>query len=169
MHFKVSMRTIFLGATGLVASFFWVTAICSPEGGVFSKRRDLPLLEAANPDAKTVAKAEWNEELKVLSTDGRWMKVSAKDGEGWVYGGNISKTKLPEENKNDLPIKASEMNAGAAGRSLSGGAEQYAGRHNLGDAAGQVKWAEKFSKGISKADAIAYLKAHKLGEYAEKK
>jgi hypothetical protein len=141
----------------------------SREGKVFSKRRDLPLLQSASSSAKTVAKAQWNEELSVLERQGRWLKVESKDGEGWVYQGSVSAEELPKENMNDNPLKASSMNATAAGRGLTDGADEYADRHNLGDTAEELRWAEKLSASISKDDARDYLRTHKLGEFAEVK
>ena len=149
----------------------WVSPARShdDENKVFSKRRDLPLLASAASSAKTVGKAEWNEALEVLAHEGRWLKVGGKDGEGWVYSGNVATEKLPDENKNDMPMKASGLTATVAARGLSGGADAYAGRHSLGEVAEQLRWAEKFSASITMEEARAYLKANKLGEFAEVK
>lgn len=141
----------------------------SGEGKVFSKRRDLPLLKSASSSSETVAKAEWNEALSVLEQKGRWLKVESKDGEGWVYQGSVSKDELPKENMNDMPLKASSMNATAAGRGLSSGASDYADRHSLEETANELKWAEKLNNGISRDEAKDYLRSHKLGEFAEAK
>lgn len=134
---------------------------------VYSKRRDLPLLEKADSTAKPVAKADWNEELSVSTREGRWLKVEAKDGEGWVYVGNVAMEKLAEENKNDMPMKSSGVTAAAASRPLSAEAEAYAGRHSLSEVAAQFDWVEKLNAGISRDDARNWLKAQKLGEYAQ--
>ncbi len=136
---------------------------------VYSKRRDLPLLESAGSSGKQVAKADWNEELVIITKENRWLKVKSSDGEGWVYIGNVALEKIPEENKNDMPMKASTMNAAAAGRGLSEGAGKYAGRHSLEEVADQLRWAEKLSGTITRDDAMAYLKSHKLGEFADAK
>jgi hypothetical protein len=132
---------------------------------VYSKRRDLPLLESATPTAKVLAKANWNEAMSVLTREGRWIKVDAQDGSGWVYQGNVAVEKLPEENKNDLAIKNSSLNATAAGRGLTAAANDYADRNDHGEVAAQLKWAENLNAGVTKEDAKAYLKNHKLGEY----
>lgn len=134
---------------------------------VYSKRRDLPLLASADSNAKSVAKAAWNEELSISERQGRWLKVEGKDGEGWVYVGNVATEKLPEENTNDLPVRASNMNAAAAGKGMSPEAEAYAGRHSLSTVAEQLKWAEKISADISDDAARAWLKNNKIGEYAQ--
>lgn len=155
-----------------VVSLFLLGLACLPvwsgneENQVFSKRRDLPLLESASPSAKAVAKAAWNEPLKVLEKQNRWIKVSGQDGEGWVYGGNVSTEKLPEENRNNVAIKSSEMSAGAAGRGLSDGASAYASRHSLKEVAEQIEWAEKLNASITAEAARNYLKEHQLGEFA---
>jgi len=154
----------FLLAFGLFVSSLSLAR--SGEDKVYSKRRDLPLLESASASSKTAAKAKWNEELSVSKREGRWLKVSGEDGEGWVYSGNVATEKLPEENQNDMPMKASGMTAAAAGRGLSDAADAYAGRHSLSEVAAQVSWAEKLNAGISKEEARAYLKSHKLGEYS---
>lgn len=154
-----------------ILSFTFAPSVFSKSDSdkVYSKRRDLPLLEAASSGSKQAAKADWNEEMIVVARENRWLKVRARDGEGWVYIGNVSVEKIPEENKNDLPMQASTMSAAAAGRGLSAGASQYAGRHSLGEVADQLRWAEKLNAGISKDEARAYLKSHKLGEYADAK
>lgn len=159
----------FVGAVLFIA--IWVCSLQSADNKekVFSKRRDLPLLESAQPAAKTVAKAAWNESLTVLSREGRWLKVSSEDGEGWVYVGNVSPEELPSENKNDMPLKASGMTAAAAGRGLSDGADAYADRHSYEEVAEQLRWAEKISSSITEEKARAYLKTNKLGEFADRK
>lgn len=133
---------------------------------VYSKRRNLPLRASDDPQGKQTAKADWNEALKVLDQKGRWYKVSSNDGEGWVYMGNVSCDKLPEENRNDLPMKSEGVTATAAGRGLTDKAEKYAKSHDLDEVAEQLQWAEKQNANITKNDAIDYLKAHNLGEYA---
>jgi len=156
----------------LLAFCLFIASFSSARPGedkVYSKRRDLPLLESASASAKTVAKAKWNEELSVSKREGRWLKVSGENGEGWVYSGNVTAEKLPEENQNDMPMKASGMTAAAAGRGLSDAADAYADRHSLAEVAAQVNWAEKLNAGISKEEARTYLKSHKLGEYSEAK
>ena len=135
---------------------------------VFSKRADLPLLEKPDTSSKSVAKAIWNEALEVDDQKGRWLKVRAKDGEGWVYSGNVSSEPLPPENHNDL-VKTSGITAAAAGRGLTPIASEYASRHDYADVAKQIEWLEKVNAEISKADARNYLKTHKMGEFAEVK
>jgi hypothetical protein len=154
-----------------ILSLIWISPGFSEpkENKLYSKKRDLKLLDAPYSSAKVVAKAAWNEELSILKEQDRWVKVSSQDGDGWVYSGNMSKEKIPEENQNDLPTKASAMNATAAGRGLSDKADEYADRHSLAEVADQVRWAEKLNREISKDEALDYLKSHKLGEYAEVK
>ena len=115
--------------------FIWVYPAQSEsnEDKVYSKRRELALLASASSNSKVVARAEWNEEMAVSAREGRWLKVGAKDGEGWVYVGNVASEKIPEENQNDMPMKASSMTASAAGRGLSDGADAYADRHSLAE------------------------------------
>jgi len=146
----------------------WLIPVNSaPEkSAVFSKRWNLALRDSPSSSARETTKADWNEELEVLTRQARWLKVSAKKGEGWVFDGNVSVEKLPEENKNDMPFKASGLNAAAAGRGLSKSADEYAGRHNAATVAEQLKWAEKLSAEVTEEEARNYLKTHKLGEYA---
>ena len=165
------MRKLFCLFGAFFFAVIWVYSLQSADDKekVFSKRRDLPLLESASPSAKTVAKAAWNEALTVLSREGRWLKVSSEDGEGWVYIGNISPEELPRENKNDIPMKASGMTAAAAGRGLSEGADAYADRHSYTEVAEGLLWAEKVSSSITEEKARAYLKTNKLGEFTDRK
>ncbi len=135
------------------------------ESTVYSKIQNLELLETPNPEAKAVGKAKWNEPLSVEEQKGRWMKVSGKNGDGWVYCGAVSRRELEGENKNDMS-SGGGVTAAAASRGLTGTAEEYADRHDSGEVAKQVTWAEKLSAGISKEEARAYLKEHKLGEFA---
>jgi hypothetical protein len=167
---KTSRSLLALMLLGILGIFIYPVFSGSSEGKVFSKRRNLPLLESASSSAKEVAKAEWNESLSVLQRQGRWIKVASKDGEGWVYQGSVSSEAMKEENMNDMPLKADNMNATAAGRGwLSEGANEYADRHSHGDVAEQMKWAGKINNGVSKQDARDYLKSHNLGEFAEAK
>ena len=156
-------------AFGLFAVILTSLFCLADEGKVYSKRTDLPLRQSASETAKTVAKAAWNEELKVLEKTGRWLKVAAADGEGWVYSGNIAPEKLPEENRNEMPGKSSGLTAATAGRGWTDGSEHYAQEHDLGDTAEKIKWAEKLNRSISADQARDYLKSHRLGEYAEAK
>jgi hypothetical protein len=135
----------------------------------FSKRKDLALLTAPSPDAKKECTAEWNEELEVLEQQGRWYKVSSSSGKGWVYQGNLSWEKLPEENKNDLPFTSSGVSAAAAARGLTDEATKYAEHKDYGEQAEALTWAIGVNKQISKSDARTYLKSAKLGEYQEAK
>lgn len=138
----------------------------SKENKVFSKRRDLSLLVLPSVGSKTVATAKYNEALNVTEQQGRWMKVSSADGEGWVYSGNVSLKEL-DENENSMSARSSSMTATAASRGLSGAAEEYAQKHDLEEVAEQLKWAEKVNLGISKDEVTDYLKNHRLGEYTE--
>ncbi len=161
-------RRILAGALltlSLVLSWSAFSKSRDKENVVFSKIQNLELLEAPNPEAKAVAKAKWNEELSILEEKGRWLKVSAASGDGWVYSGAVSSKELEGENKNDMS-SGSGVTASAASRGLTGTAEEYADRHDVEEVAKQVTWAEKLSAGITKAQAKAYLKEHKLGEFA---
>lgn len=165
-HFYAGMLALML------TCFFALPARSgSDQGKVYTKSWDLPLYESASSEGKSVAKVRtFNQELNVEERKGRWLKVSCPDGEGWVYSGNVSSTKSLEENKSNLNVKAENLTSAAAGRGgLTEEANAYAGRHNHGDVAEQIRWASKINDSITKEDARAYLKANKLGEYGEVK
>jgi uncharacterized protein YgiM (DUF1202 family) len=139
---------------------------------VFSKSRDLPLRESPEPTSKTTCKAEWNEEMEVLETQGRWFKVKVKEGKGWVYGGRVSNEPCEDINKNNkgaAAVRASGMTATAAGRAvLSDKAKKYADEHDLNETAHALDWASKLNDKIGKPEIQNYLKDHQLGEYSKK-
>jgi hypothetical protein len=158
---------IFLITAGLSTLAIVFTAHSrDEENKVYSKSGHLDIREAGNRDAKKVGEAQWNEPLDVLESKNRWLKVSGKHGEGWVYAGSVSKEKLAEVNKNQMPGQTSGVTDTAASRGWTAGAQEYAQSHDLGEVAEQIKWAEQQNLKVSPEDAREYLKSHNLGEYA---
>ncbi|MDX2227467.1 MAG: SH3 domain-containing protein [Verrucomicrobiae bacterium] len=135
---------------------------------LYSKKPDLALYAEKSNASAVTGKIAFQEKVKVLATEGRWVKVGSSNGKsGWVYSGNLSDDKPPDENKNDFNTgNAGDVSTATAARGIDETSKQYASRNHVGNAVELVEWMESFNDKISTTEVVQYMKDHKLGEYA---
>jgi hypothetical protein len=150
---------------GLVA---WAQ-IPQPGDKLYPKRDSMPIY--ANPDSTSnvVAKLQWGKAYPVGTIQGRWLTLTVGEKTGWIYVGNVSRDKPPDENKSQfLGTGAGEVSTAAAARGLEKGAVAYGKRHDLGGAIADVQWVERFNAQIDTGDVQAYMKSKGLGPYGSR-
>ncbi len=121
-----------------------------------------------------VAGLKLGESLEVVKRDERWLQVrTAKGVQGWIYANHVSESK-PARGDSELAAlgkgfrrtEASGVTASAGARGLDKASENYANRVGITqqhrDAVDRMT-ADK----ISDEDIQTFLKAGRLGEYAE--
>ncbi|HVU17989.1 MAG TPA: hypothetical protein VHD32_13770 [Candidatus Didemnitutus sp.] len=111
-------------------------------------------------------KLNYRQQVRIDKVDGKWLHITAAATTGWVFSGNLTDT-LPAEvkNSNGYGLNASQTSVSAASRGLSEGGNDYANRHNLGQARVDLDWLNKQTAAMTDAEVTAYLKEHKKGEY----
>jgi len=147
--------------------------LCATLGGgfeagntVFTKRYETDLLAGPQPLAGTVATLPIATGVKIISLQGKWANVSATNGTGWIYLGNLSGEKPAEDHSiNGLQTSASATTASVAARPLDNVTAQYVRQEGLGQAADDLKWLQGQSDAIGKATVVSYLKDGRKGEY----
>lgn len=121
-----------------------------------------------------VASLKIGEALQVVKRDDRWVQVkTAKGVTGWIYSGNVSESK-PAGGDNELAAlgkgfrrtEASGVTASAGARGLDKASESYANRVGITQQHRDAVDRMTASK-IPDEDIQAFLKAGRLGEYAE--
>ncbi len=169
MKTNTTLRLLALAAiTGALSA----AALAEPKAGgtVYSKRAGLPLYAAPNSQSATAGTVGFAEALKVaeLNPTGKWFRVTAASGTGWVFAG-FTAEKRPETEKTAGvgTVDASDSTTAAAARPLSPEAEQYAARHGKVDAGKDVDWVEAEARKVSPAIVTAYMKENKKGEFQE--
>lgn len=125
----------------------------------------------ASPGSKTVAEVAVGAELRVLSTAGKWYRVTTPRGpEGWVYRGKVS-TAPPAQGGGlfgALPgsgIRVAAADTSRSIRGLSPEVEQYAQNANA-PAAAKAALDRVLLYGVAPADLEAFLREGRVGEYA---
>lgn len=147
--------------------------LCATLGGgfeagktVFTKRYSTDLLSDPQPLAGTVATLPFAASVKIISLQGKWANVSATNGTGWIYLGNLSDEKPAEDHSiNGLQTSASATTASVAARPLDNVTTQYVRQEGLDQAAADMRWLEHQSDNIGNAAVASYLKANKKGPY----
>jgi len=108
----------------------------------------------------------YRQQVHIDQIDGKWMHITAGSVTGWVFSGYLTDTMPPEvKNSAGFGMTASQTNVSAASRGLDEVANDYAARHNLGQARVDLDWLNGQCKAISDAEVEAYLKAQKKGEF----
>jgi hypothetical protein len=154
-------------------ALFFAGLLCATLGGgfdagntVFTKRYETDLLTDPQPLAGTVATLPFAAGVKIISLQGKWANVTATNGTGWIYLGNLADEKPAEDHSiNGLQTSASATTASVAARPLDNVTAQYVQQEGLGQAAADVRWLERQSDVIGKAAVTRYLKAGGKGEY----
>jgi len=162
--------------TFLAIMVFMVTAMT---GAAFGETLYVTAKSAQLRSGKTsldpvVASLKIGETLEVVKRDDRWLQVkTAKGVTGWIYSGNVSESK-PTGGDNELAAlgkgfrrtEASGVTASAGARGLDKASESYANRAGITqqhrDAVDRMT-----ANKIAEDDIQAFLKAGRLGEYAE--
>jgi len=162
--------------TFLAIMVFMVTAMT---GAAFGETLYVTAKSAQLRSGKTsldpvVASLKIGEALEVVKRDDRWVQVkTAKGVTGWIYSGNVSESK-PTGGDNELAAlgkgfrrtEASGVTASAGARGLDKASESYANRAGITqqhrDAVDRMT-----ANKIAEDDIQAFLKAGRLGEYAE--
>lgn len=157
------MRTAFAFAFLILAA----TATAFEAGSrCFANKTSVPLLSAPDRASPAVGQIPFATEVRILETNGRWIRVKGQTGEGWAFAGNLSPQKPPEENKSNFLPTAGDTGAAVAARPLSSAAREYADRKSHGEALGDLQWMETLTDTIH-ADAVkAYQQEAKRGEFA---
>lgn len=135
---------------------------------VWSKHYETPLLAEPSPLASVLFTVGFAEKLSILEVRGTWLLVKSNKDEGWVFNGNIA-TEKPSmaPAAGWTTVDASETNTVAAARPLAPAAEEYAARHDAGEAQADIDWIDTESDRVTTLDIIAYLVANQKGEYQE--
>ena len=128
-----------------------------------------PLLEDKDPDSATVDKLKTRHAYDVVQISGKWAQIKTGSATGWVYMANLSSDEPAEVNNSSFNTEASATTLNAAARGLDDDAKSYANRKDEAESANDVVWMEEQNDAITKDEVRAYLKEHKLGEYAEGK
>ncbi|MGH8021697.1 MAG: hypothetical protein ACREIA_26130 [Opitutaceae bacterium] len=136
-------------------------------GTVYSKRNTTSLLAEPRPLATAAATVGFAAELQIEEMRGNWLRVKAGKDAGWVFIGNISEEKPKHAPPAGLTtVAASETTTAAAARPLAPAAEDFAERHNAGEAREDVQWLDSAAASVTEDDVAAYLRENKKGEYA---
>jgi len=162
--------------TFLAIMVFMVTAMTDAAFGetLYVTAKSAQLRSGKTSLDPVVASPKIGEALEVVKRDDRWVQVkTAKGVTGWIYSGNVSESK-PAGGDNELAslgkgfrqTEASDVTASAGARGLDKASESYANRVGITQqhrAAVDQMTANK----IPDQDIQAFLKAGRLGEYAE--
>jgi uncharacterized protein YgiM (DUF1202 family) len=126
----------------------------------------------ANASASTVSQLSIGTRLSVITSKGKWYKVSAPSGEtGWIYRGKVS-TSPPSDDSGGLfgsssgsSIELSKADTARSIRGLSPEAKEYADNANVSQAAQQAL-DNVLSMRVSDYEIDQFLKDGRVGEYA---
>jgi hypothetical protein len=140
----------------------------SPGDDVYPKRNAIPVYASDSSDSEPIGKLQFGTSYEVVAVNGRWVALKVGGKQAWIYSGNVSRDKPPEQNTSAVGTSKGEVSTAAAARGLDPFAKEYAGRHGYGSAVAQVEWVERFNAGISSGDVRAYMKSNRLGEYSAK-
>jgi hypothetical protein len=159
-------------ALAAMAGVLTTAVMAEPKAGgtVYSKRNGLQLYAAPNSQSAAAGTVGFAEALKIaeLNATGKWLKVSASGGSGWVFAGFTAEEKPKAEKTTGVAsLDASASTTAAAARPLSPEAEQYAQRHNKVAAGKDVDWVEAEAHKVSPAIVNAYMRENKKGESQE--
>lgn len=153
-------------AVGLLATAAALHAALAAGGVVYSKRYETTLLTEPQPLAKPAAKLALGRKLRIEEVRGVWLRVSDGPTSGWVFSGNVADTKPAViKGLDGLPVAASQTTATAAARPLAPAASDYAGRRNLGNAAGDLTWLLQECHAYTNDDVTRFLQEKKKGEF----
>ena len=154
-----------------VLALFSVAIAADVEAGhsAYVIRDGQSLLADKDPDAKTITKLKTHHAYDVVQISGNWVQLKTDSGTGWIYAANLSRDEPPDVNTSSFKTEASATSLNAAARGIDNDAKNYADRKGEAESAEDVVWMEKENDGVTKAEVVAYLKEHKLGEYAEGK
>ncbi|MEK6633640.1 MAG: SH3 domain-containing protein [Nitrospirota bacterium] len=162
--------------TFLAVMVFMVTAMTDAAFGetLYVSAKSAQLRSGKTSLDPVVANLKIGEALEVVKRDDRWVQVkTAKGVTGWIYSGNVSESK-PTGGDNELAAlgkgfrrtEASGVTASAGARGLDKASESYANRVGITqqhrDAVDRMT-----ANKIAEDDIQAFLKAGRLGEYAE--
>lgn len=150
----------------LIAAAVTVHAALATGGIAYTKRLKTKLLAEPKPMAAATGEVGFGKALTISNVQGSWLQVSGEGVSGWVFNGNISATKPDASSGADnLHLAATETTASAAGRGFDEVSNDYAKRHGLGNAHGDLTWLVEQTARITDQDVDAFLKAQKKGEY----
>ncbi|PIP40271.1 MAG: SH3 domain-containing protein [Desulfobacterales bacterium CG23_combo_of_CG06-09_8_20_14_all_51_8] len=166
-----------------IALLFVCLGICVAVAGatLYVSSDTAELKSESSSSSDTLAELSRGAVLTELATEGRWLKVTTKDGRtGWIYRGKVSAEEPEMEDTGDDGagagsllggLSGSDINADAADssrsiRGLSPEAKEYA------QATGTPKQSQDALDSVIsrtvKDDAIdGFLKQGKIGEYAD--
>jgi len=157
-----------LSAILLVCALAGSTAIADFRKGqnVWSKHLETKLLGEPSPLAAPQATVGFAEKLSIKEVKGTWLRVKAKDGQGWIFTGNVSGEKPELAPAAGLTqVDASQTNTVAAARPLTPAAKDYAARHGQQDAQADIDWIDLESSRLTKDELVAWMSANQKGEY----
>ena len=140
---------------------------------MYVKSPTADLKSSASASAEVLASLPRGTAVSVARKQGSWVQASAGGQEGWIYKFKLSTSK-PSSGGGALSglgggsVAAREGSSAASIRGLSPTSEKYAGRANIGPQhVAMVKHMESLQ--VSESEVKVFLKAGKLGEYAETK
>ena len=162
--------------TFLAVMVFMVTAMTDAAFGetLYVSAKSAQLRSGKTSLDPVVASLKTGDALEVVKRDDRWVQVkTAKGVTGWIYSGNVSESR-PTGGDNELAAlgkgfrrtEASGVTASAGARGLDKASESYANRVGITqqhrDAVDRMT-----ANKIAEDDIQTFLKAGRLGEYAE--
>jgi hypothetical protein len=135
---------------------------------VWSKHHETPLLAEPKPLAAVELTVDFGQKLTIREVQGTWLRVDSKQGEGWVFQGNVA-SKKPKiaPTAGWTRVDAAQTDAVAAARPLTPAAKDYAQRHGAGDAQTDLDWLDAEAAEVSMEDTIAFMSENQLGEYQQ--
>jgi hypothetical protein len=164
--------------TFLAIMIFMVTAMTMTDAAfgetLYVSAKSAQLRSGKTSLDPVVASLKLGESLEVVKRDERWLQVrTAKGVQGWIYAKHVSESK-PAGGDNELAAlgkgfrrtEAAGVTASAGARGLDKASESYANRAGITqqhrDAVDRMT-----ANKIADDDIQAFLKAGRLGEYAE--
>lgn len=175
------MKRHLIFSSTLIFFFFFILSVGFAGTTLYVTSDGAELKSESSSSSPTVAELKRGSALTLLSAEGRWYQVTTENNQsGWIYRGKVSEEEPEIEDLEDDEgglggllggLSGSDINADAADssrsiRGLSPEAKEYA--HATGtpqqsqDALDSV-----ISRTVSDSEIDQFLKAGKVGEYAE--
>lgn len=135
---------------------------------VWSKHQETPLLSEPRPLAPVEARIGFAVKLSIREIQGSWLKVKSKEGQGWVFRGNVASDKPSlAPGAGWTTIDAAQTDTVAAARPLAPAAEGYAQRHGSATAQSDLDWLDEQAALVTSELLVVYMNLNQLGEFQQ--
>ncbi len=150
-----------------------ISAVAISQGTVWVSSKGAKLKSESRVSSSTITELPVGTRLTVITSEGKWYKVSTGAGEkGWVYRGKITDTP-PEKKEEDLfgPLLGSDVKVGAADssrsiRGLSPEAKEYARKKGT-SMVYQRALDRVLAMVTNESEIDRFLREGRVGEYAQ--